>query len=92
MGGYVEFYCPFCRYHEPELAIGHGSQARQYLALFKCDHCKTIGSAWVSEEGRIRCGNCYDTEITLLPDETQLCVCPRCGEQGSLSKKQGEWS
>jgi len=47
MGHFVAFNCDFCHYREPEPAVGRGRDEFPLLKLFRCNHCKTIGSTWI---------------------------------------------
>lgn len=91
MGHFVEFHCRFCHYQEAEIGVGHGRSAFPFLKLYRCDHCKTIGSTWVYEDKLPHCAGCYHATITLLDDDATRVSCPKCGEAGRLTRKDGEW-
>ena len=91
MGGFVKFACGSCGYEEPEIPIGHGRQEMPYLALFRCDGCKTIGSTWVHADKVPRCANCYHDAVTLVPDGARRVNCPKCGEPARITPREGSW-
>ncbi len=91
MGGFVDFECRHCNYEEADIAYGRGRGASPYLALCRCEACKTVNSTWVYENQPPRCGVCYDERITILPDDTRRLPCPKCGEPAMLVPKEGSW-
>jgi len=91
VGSFVSFRCKFCRYEEPQIAVGHGRSEFPFLALYRCNHCNSIGSAWIHESKIPRCSQCYDDAITILPDDTRRVNCPKCGEPGVIAPKEGSW-
>ncbi|HEY5682708.1 MAG TPA: hypothetical protein VIR61_03440 [Sulfuricaulis sp.] len=91
MGSFVGFKCKFCQYEEPNLGVGHGKAEMPILALYRCNHCHTIGSTWIHEGKIPRCANCYDEEIVILPDDAQHVNCPKCGEPAVITPKGGGW-
>lgn len=91
MGSFVGFKCKFCHYEESSIGVGSGKTAMPYLALYRCNHCLTIGSAW-THQGKIpRCANCYDDAIVILPDDARRVNCPKCGESAVITPKEGSW-
>lgn len=91
MGGFVDFKCRSCKYEETDIGAGRGRQAFPYLALFRCDNCKSVGSTWIHENRIPRCGACYSDGVTLLPDDVRVINCPKCGEPASFSPGKGSW-
>jgi hypothetical protein len=47
MGFFVSFKCASCKYVEASIGVGHGRNPTPYLALFRCDRCKSIDGTWV---------------------------------------------
>lgn len=91
MGGFVDYHCRHCRTELTDIPVGRGKQPSPWLALFRCTHCKTVGSTWV-EEGRVaRCGTCYEPGVELLPDDATRIVCPKCGEKEFFTPRAGSW-
>ncbi len=91
MGSFVGFKCKFCQYEEPSIGVGRGKAETPLLALYRCKHCLTIGSAWI-HEGKIPCcANCYDDAIVILPDDTRRVNCPKCRESAMIAPKDGSW-
>lgn len=91
MGGFVKFYCGSCRYEENAIAIGHGRNETPYLAPFRCDHCKTLGSTWIHANKIPNCAHCYHDEVTILPEDTQRTNCPKCGEPARITPGEERW-
>jgi predicted RNA-binding Zn-ribbon protein involved in translation (DUF1610 family) len=91
MGEYLQFHCPFCQYRDDAVGIGRGRKTPAELQLYKCTHCKTLGSTWVEEGKPARCVLCYDTDIELMSADTAFTECPKCGETLLISKKEGSW-
>ena len=91
MGSFVDFACKNCHYEEKAIGIGRGRNELPYLALFRCDHCHSIGSTWVHANRVPVCGNCYHDGLTLLPDDSRGVNCPKCGEPAKLTPKEGGW-
>ena len=91
MGSFVGFKCKFCQYEEPSIGVGHGQAEMPRLSLYRCNHCHTIGSAWAHEGEILRCANCYDDSIVILPDDTRRLSCPKCGEPAVIAPKEGSW-
>ena len=91
MGGFVSFKCALCRYEEPEIGVGRGHAEFPFLALYRCDNCKTIGSTWVEQNRLPRCAGCYHDAITILPDNTRRVNCPKCGEPARITPRDGDW-
>ncbi len=91
MGSFVAFKCKFCQYEEPGIGVGRGKADTPWLALYRCNHCLTIGSAWI-DNGKIpRCASCYDDAIVILPNNTRRMNCPKCGESAMITLKEGSW-
>jgi len=84
MGHKVDFHCFSCRYEELDLGVGAGARPSPYLSLFRCDHCHSVGSAWVAEGQTPRCSFCYDDEPVLLALDTKALDCPKCGKRATL--------
>ena len=91
MGSFVAFKCKFCQYEEPGIGVGRGKAEFPFLALFHCHHCHSLGSTWVYENKIPRCSQCYDDALTILPDDTRRVNCPKCGEPGVITPKEGSW-
>ncbi|MCR4300624.1 MAG: hypothetical protein NUV51_03365 [Sulfuricaulis sp.] len=91
MGIYVGIKCKFCQYQEASIGVGRGQAEMPYLALYRCDHCHTIGSTWIHEGKIPRCSNCYDDAIGILPNDTRRVNCPKCGEPAAITPKEGVW-
>lgn len=91
MGWFVDFRCGHCKYEEPDIGVGRGRNAFPFLALIRCDNCKTIGSTWIYENRLPMCSRCYHDAVTILPDDTTRVNCPKCGEPASLTRKEGTW-
>jgi len=91
MGGFVDFECKFCHYAERGIAVGHGKAPSPFLALYRCDHCKTVGSTWFHEDKIPRCAGCYHDVITILPQDARRVTCPKCGEPALLTPREGSW-
>lgn len=91
MGSFVDFKCKFCKYEETNIGIGRGKTGFPFLALYRCNHCHTIGSTWVHENRIPRCSHCYDDALTMLPDDTRRTNCPKCGESGVIVPREGSW-
>ncbi len=90
MGSFVGFKCKFCQYEEPRIGVGRGKAGMPFLALYRCNHCHTIGSTWIHENKIPRCSSCYDA-IVILPDDTRRVSCPKCGELAMIAPKEGSW-
>ncbi|MDA8360470.1 MAG: hypothetical protein M0Z44_00490 [Gammaproteobacteria bacterium] len=87
MGHLVDFRCPYCRYEEKDVAVGHGRAAVPFLKLFSCPSCHSFGSCWI-EEGKIpRCSWCYHDAVTLVADDAPGLACPKCGEPAKLNHR-----
>lgn len=91
MGHIVDFQWPYYKYAEHDLGVGRGKSAFPFLALFRCDSCKTIGSTWVRENQIPRCSNCYHDAVIVLPDDATRVGCPRRGEVARITRKEGAW-
>ncbi len=91
MGGFVSFHCAHCGYVEDKIAHGHGRKTSPYLVLYRCDHCKTVGSTWTEGEKPPHCSGCYDENITLLKPVTGLVTCPRCEAAATLRVLDETW-
>ncbi|MCR4346952.1 MAG: hypothetical protein NUV55_07095 [Sulfuricaulis sp.] len=91
VGSFVAFKCKFCQYEEPGISVGRGKAEMPFLALYRCNHCLTIGSTWVHEGKIPRCANCYDDAIVVMPDDTRRVNCPKCGEPAVITPKEGSW-
>ncbi len=90
MGHKVDFACRACRYEERDLGVGRGRRPWPVLRLFRCDNCRSVGSAWVDEGGLARCSLCYHDDIVLLPDDAASVACPKCEERGVFTHHLGE--
>jgi hypothetical protein len=91
VGGFVAYRCKHCRYEESEIGIGKGKNPFPFLALFRCNKCKSVGSTWIQEHSTPRCGLCYEEGVTLLPDDTTHIDCPRCGKPAQFTPMEGSW-
>ena len=76
---------------ESQIAVGRSRSEVPFLALYRCNHCHSIGSAWIHENRIPRCSQCYDDAITILPDDARRVNCPKCGEPGVIAPKEGSW-
>lgn len=92
MGWFVDFRCPYCRYEEAGIGVGHGKSEFPYLALFCCDNCKSVGSTWIRESESPRCGACYQENVRLLADDVHSIDCPKCGEPAFFARREGQWN
>ena len=81
----------FYRYEEPSISVGRGRAETPFLALYRCNHCLTIGSAWMHEGKIPRCASCYDATIIILPDDARRVSCPKCGEPAVIAPQEGSW-
>lgn len=91
MGGFVNFRCNYCKYEERDIGVGHGKSEFPFLALFRCDHCKSIGSTWVYRDRIPMCSICYHEEVRIVGPQTRTVNCPRCGEPATLTPGEREW-
>ncbi len=91
MGGFVDFKCRFCRYEVTGIGVGRGRDEFPFLALYRCDHCQSVGSTWIHEQRIPHCSLCYHDAVTILPDDTRRVNCPKCGEPASVSPGPGSW-
>ncbi len=91
MGFFVDFRCQNCRYEERDIGVGRGKSEFPFLALFRCDNCKTIGSTWINEHQLPLCAHCYHDAVVILPDDTTRVNCPKCGEPALITRKEGAW-
>lgn len=91
MGFFVDFKCDFCKYEERAIAVGHGKSPIPFLALFRCDHCRSVGSTWVQERRIPHCSLCYHDAVTILPDDTRRLNCPKCGDPARITVGEGSW-
>lgn len=91
MGKFVDYHCKRCNTEITDIPVGKGRQPSPYLALFRCRSCRTVGSTWVTPGETPRCGTCYEEGVELLPDDATFISCPRCGEQGRFTPREGSW-
>lgn len=91
MGKLVAYRCEFCHYEEPQLAVGAGRDNRIVARLFMCPSCKSVGSAFVRDDGSVVCSICYHKDVQLLEDNARYVECPKCGEPGRFCALEGEW-
>ncbi len=92
MGGFAKYSCLNCGYVEDRIGFGAGKNPEPHLQLYRCDHCKTVGSAWVEGEQPPRCGSCYDKEITLLDAKNTSFNCPKCDTLAVLAVLEETWN
>lgn len=91
MGFFVDLKCSACKYEETSLGVGRGKNPTPFLALFRCDRCKSIGSTWVQDGRNPRCSLCYHDAVTILPDDTRSVDCPKCGKPARIAVSEGSW-
>lgn len=90
-GGFAAFRCMNCGYTEQHIGFGRGKNPEPRLQLYRCDHCKTVGSTWVKSDEKLRCGACYDEIITLLEPENSSFNCPKCDTLAVFSILDNTW-
>lgn len=73
------------------MGVGHGAAEFPFLALFRCDLCRSVGSTWIYPDRIPRCSLCYHDAVTLLPEGQLEVHCPKCGEPGRFQPVPGEW-
>ena len=91
MGRYRRFQCDHCRYGEDVIPVGRGSRPGPVLRLFRCGHCRSVGSTWSQPGEAPYCSVCYDEDVELLADDTAEIACPKCEEVASFWPLEGEW-
>lgn len=91
MGKFVRFVCHYCKYDSEDIAIGQGKKSDKQLQLFRCNHCRSVGSAWVGDDDKPICSFCYDKDIDLLAEDEQSVTCPKCAEAGLLTRVNKSW-
>lgn len=91
MGRFVKYSCLNCGYTEERIGFGRGKNPEPHLQLYRCDHCKTVGSTWVEGEQLPRCASCYDEQITLLEPKNASFNCPKCDTLAVLALLEDNW-
>ncbi|GMR19754.1 MAG: hypothetical protein BMS9Abin36_0349 [Gammaproteobacteria bacterium] len=91
MGHFINFQCPYCGYSEEKVPLGQSRQTGKSLTLFKCEPCRSLGSAWIVKGDKPRCSVCYDENIVLLGDDVSQTDCPKCGETVIIRKLDELW-
>jgi predicted RNA-binding Zn-ribbon protein involved in translation (DUF1610 family) len=71
--------------------VGRGSRPGPALRLFRCGHCRSVGSTWTQPGESPYCSACYDEGVELLADDTTEIACPKCEEVASFCPLEGEW-
>ncbi len=92
MGGFVSFNGMNCGYSEERIGFGHGKQPEPYLQLYKCDSCKTVGSARIQGDRKPLCSGCYNENIELLDPKDNSIPCPKCDTSAVIKVVEDTWA
>jgi hypothetical protein len=91
VGGFVSFHCHKCGYAEERLPFGHGARQEPDYVLYRCDHCKSIGSNFPQPGRGLLCGGCYEDRIVRLEPVTGIIPCPKCNFPSPLRLLDESW-
>jgi DNA-directed RNA polymerase subunit RPC12/RpoP len=91
MGGFASYRCHKCGYEEERLPFGHGARPEPEYVLYRCNHCKSIGSNFTQPGRGLLCGGCYEDNMALLESVTGIVNCPRCDFPATLRVLDERW-